>query len=60
MGTHVAQVRLQSLNAVAAQDEPELDASESSAESELPVTVVDDGARVAFLGAEVGLGVSFT
>lgn len=49
---------LQTLHTVTAQDEPELDATESSAEGQLPVAVVDDSTRVTLLRAEVSLGVS--
>lgn len=35
---------LQALDTVTTQDKPELDATESSAERQLPVAVVDDGA----------------
>lgn len=48
-------MRLQALDTVATQHKPELDATEPAAERELPVAVVNDGARVALLGAEVGL-----
>jgi hypothetical protein len=43
---------LEPVNAVAAEDEPQLDTAESTAQSYLPIPVVDDSARVALFRSQ--------
>ncbi|KAF9018001.1 hypothetical protein BDZ89DRAFT_363662 [Hymenopellis radicata] len=45
-GDAFADVRLEAVDAEAAEDEPELERAEAPPEGEMPVTVVDDGAGV--------------
>jgi hypothetical protein len=48
-------VLLETGNTKASQHKPQLDAAEASAQSDLPVSVIDHGAGIAFFGPKESL-----
>jgi len=49
-----ADVGFQSLNAVCAHDEPDLESTEPASQRDLPITIISHQARVGVFIAEVG------
>ena len=54
-GSYLLQVFLKARSSVAPQYKPEFDAPESTTECYLPVAIIDDGSRIAFLASQEGL-----